>query len=618
MNWVASASERDRFVDDLLRHMTLEEKIGQLDLEHPSDDPALEKAVASGRVGGVTGATAPHRLQQLAMGRSRLGLPLLLIDSGTGLPAFSDIALAASWDRDLVRGWGGIPREALLRKGYNVVRAPRVTSAMNWDGREPGNLSACEPRLLASLSEAFARGTATGDPAMPYQVLSIPWWTGQDAAAEQDWAATTMRSGSVLAIDSTSITLAEAGRLGFAGLLWAKCRELHAAIARTLASTSTRSLAEAAERDIADGSLALSDIDFAVRGVLTAKHAIGLFASPDRIANDIVERQPAPTLADARARSMVLLRNEAGLLPLSPVSDRVLVVGAGDGPAGNCLEALTRSGISAVSAPGMAMRPAGANWAEPLPGDHFALSLTRDAARRADFALVVLDDRHFRRLSGREWPQPTASTIAMVTGLASAGVRLAAVVATEGAVDLATLDQHFSALLLSWAPGEGYEAALAAILSGRQEPQGRLPFAVGRYPFGHGVGFSETVFSGFRVEILRERPVLSIKVRNAGNFRVRETVQIYVQGPRTSDIWLAHFEQPVLAAGEEIILTIPVEADMLIAPGAPVDRIPREGRYTLSAGKDRDRRLSGELDLTQRMARTLAMGTASPLRLAAG
>ena len=51
-------------------------KDSQLDLFHDANAPGIEAAVAEGMVGGVLGASDAKRLQELAIARSRLGIPL--------------------------------------------------------------------------------------------------------------------------------------------------------------------------------------------------------------------------------------------------------------------------------------------------------------------------------------------------------------------------------------------------------------------------------------------------------------------------------------------------------------------------------------------------------------
>src|SRR6516162_7360180 len=84
----AGDAKMNAFIDDLMRRMTLEEKIGQLNLLSMGFDkngPLLNKEseaqIQQGLLGGVFGVytpTAARKLQSLAVTKSRLGIPLLL------------------------------------------------------------------------------------------------------------------------------------------------------------------------------------------------------------------------------------------------------------------------------------------------------------------------------------------------------------------------------------------------------------------------------------------------------------------------------------------------------------------------------------------------------------
>ena len=70
-------SEENRFIDDLLQRMTIEEKIGQLNQLDPSwDTAAKEQLIREGRVGSLFNVVEPqelNRLQRLAVEQSRHG-----------------------------------------------------------------------------------------------------------------------------------------------------------------------------------------------------------------------------------------------------------------------------------------------------------------------------------------------------------------------------------------------------------------------------------------------------------------------------------------------------------------------------------------------------------------
>ena len=179
------AHERNRFVDDLLSYMTLEEKLGQLNLFHSPDDPALEKAVASGRIGGVAGASLPSRLQALATERSRLGIPLLLTEPIVDLDV-SPWALAASWDEELACAVGAAAAREAIGNGYNAIQAPGIACAA---GNHPqAHIAASEPHLAARLAAAFARGAAGAGQDPRSAVLAVPSWNALPDKASLAWS----------------------------------------------------------------------------------------------------------------------------------------------------------------------------------------------------------------------------------------------------------------------------------------------------------------------------------------------------------------------------------------------------------------------------------------------
>ena len=84
-------TEFDFRVSNLLSEMTLEEKVGQLNL-FDVDQAELDLAIAAGKVGAVlnaVGAAQTNKLQRLAIERSRLHIPLLF---GYETFAFSNLS----------------------------------------------------------------------------------------------------------------------------------------------------------------------------------------------------------------------------------------------------------------------------------------------------------------------------------------------------------------------------------------------------------------------------------------------------------------------------------------------------------------------------------------------
>jgi beta-glucosidase len=607
--------DRERFIDDLLGYMTLEEKLGQLDLAHSAQDPGLEAAIAAGRVGGVAGAPAPQRLQTLATEHSRLGIPLLISAAPADLP-LSPWALAASWDEELAYRLGTAAAHDAARSGANCLLGPGLVIASAGPAPAETLVATSQAHLAARLSEAFARGAAHGEGGSRPLTLAISPIAGPEVATRRCSLDLAYR-GAVLALDCPALDRETALKAEFTGLMPAECRRLMALLAEHFATTSARSPIEAAEKAIGDGVVGEHEIDGAVRGVLAVKHALGLFRRSGGSSSGLAANDEQPARADLVRRSMVLLRNEAGLLPLSPVSDRVLVVGPADGIGGTCADALSRAGIGHAIAPGLALRRAGESSTEPVAGDHFAQSLTRDAAQRADFVLVTLEDRHFLPRGDGPWRQPGRAVLNLLDALATTKSRLVALVATDEPIDLAAADQHFSAVLQCWRPAPGFAEALADILAGGYSPQGRLPVTAGRFEFGQGLGFGESVFSSFTLAAGTDHLAVSVRVRNSGSFAARETVQVYVRDP-VGELRLVGFDHVTLAPGEDVPVHFELRLEALgeLGPGHRLELAP--GAREILVGKNIGRLLSARFDLSPALARTIRRQDSGGLRLAAG
>jgi len=136
-------SEEERFVEDLLGKMTLEEKIGQMNQRTgqwemtgtaPKNDNSqqLLDDLKNGRVGSmlnVVGAEATRKAQQLVVENSRLGIPLIFgYDVVHGHQTMFPISLgeAASWDPELAKLSASIAAKEAAATGLQWTFAPMV------------------------------------------------------------------------------------------------------------------------------------------------------------------------------------------------------------------------------------------------------------------------------------------------------------------------------------------------------------------------------------------------------------------------------------------------------------------------------------------------------------
>jgi beta-glucosidase len=227
------------------------------------------------------------------------------------------------------------------------------------------------------------------------------------------------------------------------------------------------------------------------------------------------------------------------------------------------------------------------------------------AAGQADAAVVVVGvaqgeesegyDRSTLALPGRQ--------DALIEEIAAVCPRTVVVV-NSGMPVLMPWADRVGAILQVWFPGQEFGHALADVLTGRQEPTGRLPvsmprteplvpvgiakphdgalryeegLSVGyrayartgidpRFPFGHGLGYTEWEYEDLQLPLGPVHPgadvEIGVAVRNVGVRRGTETVQVYLTRPVDGVSALAAFGQAVAEPGERtrVLLRVPARA----------------------------------------------------------
>lgn len=174
VQWAAVASpdsKMDKFIDGLIRKMTLEEKIGQLNLPPCGDINTGEpqknnvvQAAAKGQIGGtfnIKGAAKVRALQEAAVKESRLGIPLLIgMDVIHGYETVFPIplAMAASWDVGAVEESARIAAKEASAAGVCWTFSPMVDICRDprWGRMSEGAGEDCY--LGSQMAAAMVRG----------------------------------------------------------------------------------------------------------------------------------------------------------------------------------------------------------------------------------------------------------------------------------------------------------------------------------------------------------------------------------------------------------------------------------------------------------------------------
>jgi len=386
-----SAEEAHRRAEELLKQMTVDEKIGQMNQASGVVMPFLgsqkpDDLIVQGKVGSILwliDVKEMNRLQHLALEKSRLHIPILFafdVIHGYRTVFPIPLAMAASWDPSVELTAQRHAAEDARAAGVRWTFTPMVDIARDsrWGRIVEG--AGEDPYLGAAMARAQVLGFQ-GDAIGPESVLAcVKHYAGYGAAdggrdydssyvpeelmrnvylvpfhaAEQAGAATFMSAymdlNDVPASGNrwllTDVLRKDWGFKGFVvsdafavGSLvthgFAKDPEdaaykaVSAGLDMDMASeTYTQNLAKL----VAEGKVTEAELDASVLPILEAKYRLGLFEHPYIDETKVEETLNRPEGRELErkvaARSMVLLKNENHTLPLRKDVKKIAVIGA--------------------------------------------------------------------------------------------------------------------------------------------------------------------------------------------------------------------------------------------------------------------------------------------------
>jgi beta-glucosidase len=323
-----------------------------------------------------------------------------------------------------------------------------------------------------------------------------------------------------------------------------------------------------------------SVLDAQVRGILRALFANGIM---DRERPSVLPRTPTVletpahrTVARVAAdQSIVLLKNDGGLLPLAAGKIRSIAV-FGSGASVNRMPA-GRDRVTAHHG------PAPFDALRSLFGSGVTKPASPAEAAKAEVAVVFAGPDAETEGRGAVPFQLPAGQDDLIAAVARANPRTIVVITSGSAVGMSRWAAKVPAILQAWLPGEEGGNAIADVLSGMVNPSGRLPVTIaaaakdlppedaGLFPgyrwfdrnaidplfaFGHGLSYTSFEYSNLTVTPPRvsEGQFVSIglTVRNAGTRAGRETVQLYLRATKSADSIERPFQE--LKAFEQVAL----------------------------------------------------------------
>ncbi|PFG59387.1 beta-glucosidase [Pseudomonas poae] len=383
-------------VEALLQQMTLEEKVDQLSQLGVQDTPtgpvidpgelAQRPMSTVGSVLGAYGVEQTRRLQEHAVTRSRLPIPLLFaFDVIHGFRTVFPVPLAeaAAWDVDLAQRTARAAAVEATASGIHWTFAPMVDIARDPRWGRVVESTGEDPFLGAALASAKVRGFHGAGPADPSFMLATAKHFVTYGAAEggrdynvADVSERTLRevylppfqaavaagvdgimpsfnelAGTPLHSNTALLTGVLRNQWRFRGLIVSDFNALWELSQHGIAGgpTDRARLAFNAGVDIdmvsqtyrqylptlvRTGQVSLTAVDNAVRRVLQAKQRLGLLDDPYRYSDEARQRanvltpQHRALAREAAQKSIVLLKNTDALLPLPKHLRNMLVVGS--------------------------------------------------------------------------------------------------------------------------------------------------------------------------------------------------------------------------------------------------------------------------------------------------
>ena len=407
-------------------------------------------------------------------------------------------------------------------------------------------------------------------------------------------------------------------------------------------------------------------VDEAVRRVLRLKFASGLFDNPfpdPASANAKTATPDAIALArEAADKTIVLLKNDKGLLPLNAATiKRMAVIGthANDTPIGGYSDVSTHV-VSVLEG----MREAGkgrfaVDFAEGVritkercwscdevklaspAANRKLIAQAVATARKADMIVMVLGDNE--QTSREAWAEThlgdrsSLDLIGQQEDLARAifALNKPTVVVLLNGRPLAVnyLAEKAPAMIEGWYLGQETGHGVADVLFGKVNPGGKLPVTIARsvgqlpvyynhkptsrrgylfettaplYPFGFGLSYTTFDISAPRLVTpsiaAGQMALVQVDVANTGSRPGDEVVQLYVRDDEASVtrpvIELKGFQRVTLGPGERRTLTFTLRPDDLALWNAEMKHVVEPGTFTISAGPNSVDLKSAKLTVT--------------------
>ena len=614
--------------------------LGRNAIEPASSDMSGEKLkesflaeVREGRYGSLIGKRGIENyniIQRTAM--EGVGIPLLIGNDMihsviTTYPI--PLALACSWDESLwERIASAMARESLLQ-GCNWTFTPMLDVALDARWGRIAEGGGCDPLLTGLMGAAMIRGFQgenMGDGlhiascakhyacygaslgGRDYNAVELsddtlrntylpPFKMAVDAGVATVMPAFHSYNGVPCSMDRYLLRDILRGEMGFDGMTisdWGAVKQLvpHGTVADE-ADAAAKAINAGMDMEmvskcyienlpslVKEGRVSRKTLDDAVRNILRVKFRLGLFDHPEidekKIAAAVDPAANRALAREAAQKSIVLLKNEAEVLPLKP-GVKVALVGdvstndwqmLGCWSTGDLSNFENASLLDGLKADGVDVTYA---QAYTLTGSVDRAEI-ENVARGADLVIAAFGDYWEKSGEGNSSSkiELPGNQLEVARAVKACGKPLVGVVFGGRPMAFPKLAKEADALVMAWNPGGCGGWGIADVLTGAAEPWGRLTVDIPRttgvcplfysqtttgrpavvdeenpfgkrftscyndvepsalYPFGFGLGYTTFEYSGETAVVNGDEVVFCADVTNTGKRDGTELVQLYV------------------------------------------------------------------------------------------
>ena len=600
-----------------------------------------EELIRSGQVGSmlnVVGVERTRHLQEIAVNDTRLHIPLIFaLDVVHGYKTISPVPLAesCSWDMDLIEKSARVAAEEATASGIqwtfapmvDIARDPRWGRVMEGSGEDPYLGSAIAKarvrgfqgtdlsayNTMAACAKHFV-GYGAAEGGRDYNTVDISKQRLRElylppfSAAADAGVATFMNSfNEVMGVPATGSTYLVRdilkGEWNFPGVVvsdWGSVAELipHGVAedkcdAAQLAVTAGCDMdmegycyVSSLEKLVREGVVSESLIDDAVRRILRLKFDLGLFDDPYRYCDaerekaEILSAEHRKVVREMACKSIVLLENREGILPLDNRCKNIGIVGPlADNPddmlgswcaCGDGKDAIgILQGIKQAVGKGVRIRYA--KGCEIEGDDRSGFSEAVQVAENSDVVIVCVGENRF--MSG-EAASRTRLTLPgvqreLLKAIKETGKPIVLLLSNGRPLVLDWEKENIGTIVECWQLGSEAGNAIADVLFGKYNPSGKLtmsfPYNEGQIPvyynakstgrpyvpnvryvtryldcpnvslysFGYGLSYTRFEYGELKLDkdtmFPGEKLRIDVSVANVGNYDGEETVQLYIR-----------------------------------------------------------------------------------------